>query len=87
MDDINQIKIEILSKLARRNCWKNKHTSFDNLQKSFPKHMRGEIKDAAKELIKENLILKKPTSYAMEVSLNSQRTGEIMKLIEKSYKG
>jgi hypothetical protein len=85
MEDISQIKAEILSKLVRRNCWKGKHTSFDNLQKSFPKHLRGEVKDAANELIKEGYILKKPTGYGLEVSLNSLKTGEIMKSVEKSY--
>jgi hypothetical protein len=86
MEDTNHIKAEILAKLVRRNCWKGKHTSFDNLQKSFPKHLRGDIKDAANELIKEGFILKKPTGYGLEVSLNSLKTGEIMQIVEKSYK-
>jgi len=86
MKDILHIKIEILSKLVRRNCWKNKHTSFDNLQKSFPKHLRKDAKNAARELIKEGYILQKPTSYGLEVSLNSRKMDEIMGLVEKSYR-
>lgn len=81
-----QIKIELLSKLVRRNCWKNKHTSVDNLQKSFPKHLRKDVKNAAKELIKEGYILQKPTGYGLEISLNSRKMGEILRVAGKSYK-
>ncbi len=86
MKDTFQIKIELLSKLVRKNYWKNRHTSFDNLQKSFPKHLRKDVKNAAKELIKEGYILQKPTGYGLEISLNSRRMSEILNVVEKSYK-
>lgn len=53
------------------------HTSFDNLPKGFPKHLRGFVKDVAEELIKEGLLLRKPTSYGVQVSLNVRMKKEI----------
>ncbi|MEK6858106.1 MAG: hypothetical protein AABX39_05960, partial [Nanoarchaeota archaeon] len=51
-----QIKKTILRKLVYLNKWGGAHTSFDNLPKGFPGHIRGEVKDVAKQLIKENFI-------------------------------
>jgi len=86
MKDTSQIQIELLSKMVRRRCWKGKHTSFHNLQKSFPKHLRGDVKNAAVSLIKKGYIVQKPTGYGLEVSLNSRRIDEILRLMEKSYR-
>ena len=73
----------ILDKLARHGWWKAKHTSFDNVPKGAPKHMRGKIKKALELLIKEGLIIAKPTAYGLEVSLNFERKDEIFEIIEK----
>jgi hypothetical protein len=77
-----KIRKTILIKLYRQACWGGKHTSFDNLPKGFPSHLRGQVKDAAKELIKEGLLLCKPTHYGLEVSLNIKRKQEIEQIIE-----
>lgn len=60
-----------------------KHTSIDNLQKSFPKHERGNVKGAVKTLIKANLIIPKSTGYGQHCSLNPRMIDEIEKLIEE----
>ena len=39
-------------------------------------------KNAVKELIKEEFILQKPTSYGLQVSLNPEKIEEIIKIIE-----
>jgi len=62
-----------------------KHTSFDNLQKGFPSHLAKRVKDAGKELLKENLLLSKPTAYGLEVCLNPRMKREIIELIEKYF--
>lgn len=67
----------LLRKLVYLGKWSGNHTSIDNLPKGFPKHLRGDVKDVAKKLIKKNLILAKPTSYGVEVSLNTERKKEI----------
>jgi len=73
----------ILDKLARHGWWKAKHTSFDNIPKGAPSHMRNKIKEAAEQLIKDGLLLQKPTNYGLEVSLNFERKNEIFQIIEK----
>ena len=45
------------------------HTSIDNLQKSFAKHDRGEVKDSVKILLKAGFIIPKPTGYGQHCSL------------------
>lgn len=71
----------ILDKFARHGWWKAKHTSFDSISKGAPQHMRAKINDAAKYLIKENFLIRKPTGYGLEVSLNFQKKKEIFQII------
>ncbi|MCK4319145.1 hypothetical protein KAW38_01075 [Candidatus Micrarchaeota archaeon] len=73
----------ILSKFARHGWWGAKHTSFDNIPKGAPLHLRGIIKGAAEQLIKDGLLVKKPTSYGLETSLNFERKDEIFGIIER----
>lgn len=73
----------ILDKLARHGWWGAKHTSFENIPKGAPPHMKSGIREAAKELIKSNFIITKPTGYGLEVSLNFGRKREIFGIIAK----
>lgn len=73
--------IGILRKMFYYGYIGSKHTSIDNLQKSFPKHQRGDVKKALKGLIKAGLVIPKSTGYGQHCSLNSQRINEIEKLI------
>lgn len=76
----------ILFKLLRHRYWGGKHTSFDNLPKGKPKHLANQIKRVSKSLIKEGLILAKPTYYGLEVSLNPKKKKKIVEIISKYYK-
>lgn len=78
----NILKATILKKLKRRGKWGHAHTSFDRLSSGIPKHLRGLAKEVAEELIKEGLLLVKPTSYGLEVSLNPRKKAEIDEIIE-----
>jgi len=77
------LKAQILKKLRRRGNWGANHTAFDDLPKGMPKHLRGEAKDAAKDLISEGLLIPKQTSYGLHVSLNPQRKADIDKIIKE----
>ncbi len=81
MDSTDLVKAKLLFKLARRRNWGNSHTAFDDLKKGFKPKDHDAVKDAAEELIKENLIFKKPTSYGLQVSLNHERVAEIKQKI------
>ena len=76
----------ILFKLLRHRYWGGKHTSFDNIPKGKPKHQADQIKEVSKGLIKEGLILAKPTHYGLEISLNPEKKKKIVEIISKYYK-
>lgn len=81
-----EIKARVLHKLARQRRWGGKHTSFDNLQKGFPSHIADKVKVAGKRLIKDGLLLSKPTAYGLEVCLNPRMKRDIVKIIEKYFR-
>ena len=67
----------LLMKLLEHGYIGGRHTAIENLAKGFPKHDRGSIAKVVKELIKDGLIVPKPTSYGLHVSLNAARMREI----------
>ncbi len=77
------LKAQILKKLRRRDYWGEKHTAFDELPKGLPKHLRGDAKEAAEELLKEGLLLPKSAGYGRHVSLNPQRKADIDRIIKE----
>ena len=52
-----QIKGKILHKLTRLGKFSHSHTSIDNLPKGFPSDIGKRVKDMAKELKKEGILL------------------------------
>lgn len=80
---VDQLRVWILFRLARRKCWGGKHMSLDNLPKGMDRNQSGEIKRIADELVKEGFVLAKPTHYGIEVSLNPRKKSEIEKIISQ----
>lgn len=80
------IKRFILRKMVRHRIWMHKHTSIHNLPKGLPDYLRSnkEVKKAIEEMLKQKLLLAKPTNYGLEVSLNIEKKKEIEDFIEKS---
>lgn len=74
---MQDLKAALLRKLLKQKYWGARHTNFNNLPKGFPSHVRKRVKSAAKELIKEGILISKPTSYGLEVSLNPRRRAEV----------
>ncbi len=77
-----EIKGKILHKLTRLGKFKHSHTSLDNMQKGFPKDLRGRVKTLAEKLKKEGILFEKPTGYGKEISINTAKREKIMKYIE-----
>ena len=73
----------LVRKLAYMGKWGASHTSFDNLPKGFPGHLRGDVKKIAEKLIKENILLVKPTSYGKEISLNPAKKAEVEAMMKE----
>jgi len=76
-----EVRRALLRKLMYLGKWGGSHTSFDNLPKGFPKHLRGAVKEVAEDLIRAGLLLRKPTSYGDEVSLNVRMKKEIEQIL------
>lgn len=62
--------------------WLHKHTSIHNLPKGLSNQLRSskEVKKAIEDLLKEGILLSKPTHYGLEVSLNPEKIREIEEL-------
>jgi len=85
-----QIKAAILFKLHKRGNWGGSHTAFDNLKKgwkdeNFGKHGVKLVDKMAKDLIRQGMIVPKPTSYGLQVSLNPRKNGEIIEFMKKFF--
>ena len=76
------IRAIILKKLYRHRVVGGKHTAFEHVMSGIPKHLAGDAKRAAEELIKEGLILAKSTSYGLQISLNPEMLDEIEMIIK-----
>lgn len=78
-----EVRIKILWRLYRRRYIGGKHTDIKNLRKGFPRDKYDLVGEAINELVREGLLLVKPTHYGKQVSLNPRRLGEIRSIIEK----
>ena len=84
-----EIKASILFKLYKRGNWGGSHTSFENLKKGFKEGDVGKgglkrVEKIARELIRAGLIISKPTSYGLQVSLKP-RQNETVIVIMRHY--
>ncbi len=77
-----QAKGFIVKKLFQHGYIGGKHTDIENLKKGLPGHFKGDVKKAAKELIKEEILIPKQTSYGYHVSLNPRKREEIEKYLK-----
>lgn len=81
--DYQKIRFHILNKLYLRRKWGASHTSIDLVSKGLPKHQIGDAKDIANNLITEGLLLKKPSTKELHVSLNPRKKAEICGIINE----
>lgn len=81
-----EIKSHILFKLHWKKYWGRRHTAIESVKRGVPKHLSGRYVDMAKELIKEGLLLSKPTTYGLQISLNPRFRDEIIERVEKFVK-
>ncbi|MBU2634048.1 MAG: hypothetical protein KJ674_02280 [Nanoarchaeota archaeon] len=82
-DEKDKTKATILYHLRRKKVIGGVHTHFDTLKRGFPSYLGKDVEKIAKQLIKEGLIITKPTSYGLQVSLNKIKLKEIEEFILK----
>jgi len=85
-NDEDKIKATMLYHLRRKRVIGNVHTHYNTLKRGFPSHLGKDIEKIAKELIKQGLIITKPTSYGLQVSLNKERLADIEEIITRTIK-
>ncbi len=81
-----EIKAHILFKLHWKGYWGGRHTALESIKKGIPKHLGGRYMEMARELMKEGLILGKPTAYGLQISLNPKQRDRIVEIAEKFAK-
>ena len=77
------IKATILYHLRKKRIIGGAHTPFDTLKTGFPSHLGKDIKKIAEQLIRDGLLITKPTSYGLQVSLNKNKLKEVEEFIKK----
>lgn len=85
-----QIRAIILFKLYKRGNWGASHTALDNLKKGWKqqdlgKHSLARVEKLTKQLIREGLIVPKPTGYGLQVSLNPRQNEAIIGALKKFF--
>jgi len=85
-----QIKAAILFKLYKRGNWGGSHTAFENLRKGFKDSDLGKgglkrVEKMARELVRAGLIIPKPTSYGLQVSLNPRQNEAIIAIMRRYF--
>lgn len=86
----DQIKPMILFKLHKRGNWGGSHTALDNLKKGWKDTDLGKdglrrVDNMAKELIRQGLIMAKPTHYGLQVSLNPTQNQVILAAMKRFF--
>ncbi|MCX6709165.1 MAG: hypothetical protein NTW67_05985 [Candidatus Woesearchaeota archaeon] len=78
----DEIKGKVLHKLLRAGKFEHSHTAVENMQKGFPKDLIGRVKENIVELVKEGLLKIKLTNYGSQVSINVDKTEDVMKYVD-----
>lgn len=86
----DQIRAAVLLKLYKRGNWGGSHTAFLNLKKGFKESELGKgglkrVDEAARQLMREGLVLAKPTHYGLQVSLNPRQNHAIRAAIVRWF--
>ncbi len=76
-----QLKGFIVKKLFHHGYIGGRHTDIENLKKGLPSHVKGDVKEAVHELIQEEILMPKQTSYGLHVSLNPRKREEMEKYL------
>ena len=88
MDNEQFIKARLLYSLARKRKWGESHTAYENIFKILKSESLGkeglrQANEYAEDLVRAGFIIKKPTGYGLQVSLNPYRAPEIKQMIKE----
>ena len=86
----DEIRASILFKLYKRGNWGGSHTAFENLRKGFKDSELGKgglkrVEKMAREIMRAGLIIPKPTSYGLQVSLNPRQNDTVIAIMKRYF--
>ena len=81
--EFSPIEKKILKKMLFHNVCGGKHHGLDDLKHGIPSHEKGNVEKSMKKLVKANYILRHPTSYGFQYSLNHNMIDEIQKTLSQ----
>ncbi len=85
--DNEEIRARLLFTLARHRKWGESHTAYEHMFRQFKSEALGKaglknVRNIADELMREGFVIKKPTHYGLQISLNPRKAMEIKQLIK-----
>ncbi len=79
--ELDSTSKKILKKMLLHNVCGGKHHGLDDLKRGFPSHVKGDVEKTMKQLVRKNLVLRHPTKYGFQYSLNHDKIEKIEKII------
>jgi hypothetical protein len=79
------VQLDLLFKLWRNRCFGKGHMLIDNLFGGFPSHIKGQMQAELDKLIKENIVIKKPSKHGKAVYINYECKDKIALALKKKY--
>jgi hypothetical protein len=85
MGNFSHEEINLIHKLWIHTCFGKGHMLIDNLIKGFPSHLKGQLKDDVDNLIRRNILVKKPTRHGYAVYINVEHRYMLERELKKHF--
>jgi len=84
VSDRDRVSRAILRKMFYDKRIGARHLGLDDLKKGFPTHEQGSVEGSLVQLIKAGWVLRHPTSYGKQYSLNPKAIPQIIQVLGDS---
>jgi len=85
MINFTREEINLIHKLWIHTCFGKGHMLIDNLVKGFPSHLKGQMKDDVDNLVRRNILIKKPIKHGYAVYINVEHRLMIERELKKYF--
>jgi hypothetical protein len=86
MTNFTREEINLIHKLWIHTCFGKGHMLIDNLVKGYPSHLKGQMKEDVDNLVRKNILVKKPTRHGYAVYINVEHRLMIEQVLKKHFK-
>jgi hypothetical protein len=85
MTSYTREEINLIHKLWIHMCFGKGHMLIDNLLKGFPSHLKGHMKNDIENLVRKNILIKKPTRHGYAVYINVEHRAMLERELKKHF--